>query len=61
MNNKNIHKEETEYHGKLGHYIVRIQKIALMIRIDIFYSACHLETQTVAPTLSGFQGINISI
>ena len=28
-----------------------------MIRIDIYYATCHLSTQTVAPTLPGFQGI----
>ena len=28
-----------------------------MIRIENFYIDCHMETQTVAPTLPGFQGI----
>ena len=32
-----------------------------MIRIDIFNTACHLETQTVAPTLPGFQGLKMCI
>ena len=34
-----------------------IQHIALMSRIDICYATYCLETQTVAPTLPGFQGI----
>ena len=28
-----------------------------MIRINIFYTAYHMVTQTVAPTIPGFQGI----
>ena len=46
-----------EYHGKFGHTLVRIQKIALMSRIDLCYATCSLATQTMAPTLPGFQGI----
>ena len=45
-----------EYHGKFGHALGRIQHIALMRRIDIFYATCCLATQTVAATLPGFQG-----
>ena len=30
-----------------------------MIRIDLWYATCRLATQTVAPTLPGFQGIKI--
>ena len=52
-----LHKAEMEYHGKFGHTIGRIQHIALMSRIGMFYTACHLETQTVALTIPGFQGI----
>ena len=52
-----LHKSEMEYHGKFGHTIGGIQHIYLMIRIEFFYIACCLETQTVAPTLPGFQGI----
>ena len=52
-----LHKAEMEYHGKFVHTLGRIQHIALMSRIDLFYATCRLETQTVAPTLSGFQGI----
>ena len=52
-----LHKAEMEYHGKFGHTLGRIQHLALMSRIDICYSNCHIETQTVAPTLPGFQGI----
>ena len=29
-----------------------------MSTIDICYATCRLETQNVAPTLTGFQGIN---
>ena len=46
-----------EYHGKFGHTIGRIQHIYLMSRIDICYTTCCLETQTVSPTLPDFQGI----
>ena len=53
-----LHKAELEYHGKFGHTIGRIQHIDLMSRIDIYYATCHLATQTVSPTLPGFQGIN---
>ena len=46
-----------EYYGKFGHTIRRIQHIALMSRIGICHTTYHIETQTVAPTLPGFQGI----
>ena len=46
-----------EYHGEFEHTLGRIQHISLMSRIDICYSTCRLATQTVAPTLPGFQGI----
>ena len=46
-----------EYHGKFGHTLGRIQHIALMSRLDICYAIFSLETQTIAPTLPGFQGI----
>ena len=46
-----------EYHGKFGHTIGRIQHIALMSRIDIYFATCNLATQTVAPTIPDFQGI----
>ena len=46
-----------EYHGKFGHTLGRIQHIALMSRIDILNATFSLSTQTVAPTLTGFQGI----
>ena len=49
-----LHKSEMEYNGKFGHTIGRIQHISLMIRTDIFYAICCLETKTVAPTLPGF-------
>ena len=52
-----LHNAEIEYHGKFGHTLGRIQHIALMSRIDLCYATCHLETQTVSPTLPGFQGI----
>ena len=50
-----------EHRGKFGHTLRQIQNISLMSRIDIFYTACRLETQTVAPTLPGFQVIKICI
>ena len=50
-----------EYHGKFGPNIGRIQHIALMSRIDICYATFHIATQTMAPTITSFQGINISV
>ena len=47
-----------EYHGKFGHTIGSIQRIALMSRIGNFNATCNITTQTLAPTLSNFQGIN---
>ena len=52
-----LHKAEIEYHGKFGHTLGRIQHIALMSRIDLFYATCSLATKNVAPTLPGFKGI----
>ena len=52
-----MHKLEIEYHGKFVHTLGRIQHISLMIRIDICYATCNIVTQTVAPTIPGFQGI----
>ena len=52
-----LHNAKLEYHGKFGHTLGRIQHIYLMSRIDICYTTCHLKTQTVLPTLPGFQGI----
>ena len=46
-----------EYHGKFGHTLGRIQQIALMIILRIFYATCRLENQNVAPILNGFQVI----
>ena len=43
--------------GKFGHKLGRIQHIAPISRIGICYTDCRLYTQTVAPTLPGFQGI----
>ena len=52
-----LHKTETEYHGKLGHTIGRIHHIYIMSITDICYTTYCLATQTVAPTIPGFQGI----
>ena len=52
-----LQKSEMEYHGKFGHTLGRIQHIAIIRIIDLFYATCRLETQTVAPALPGFQGI----
>ena len=46
-----------DYHGKFGHTLGRIQHISLMNIIQICYEKCCLVTQTVAPTLTGFQVI----
>ena len=56
-----IHKAEMEYHGKIGHTLVRIQHIALMSRIRVSYTTFRLSTQTVSPTLPGLQGINLCV
>ena len=56
-----LHKSEMEYHGKFGHTLGKIQHIALISRMDICYATCHLATQTAAPTITGFQGINICV
>ena len=53
-----LHKSEMEYHGQFGHTLGRIQNIALMSIIELFYASCSLSNQTVAPTLPDFQGIN---
>ena len=50
-----LHKAEMEYHGKFGHTRVRIQRIAIMSRIDIFCATCLLATHTVSHTIPGFQ------
>ena len=42
-----LHKSGLEYHGKFGHNIGRIQHIARMNIIDIFYTACLLAKQAV--------------
>ena len=46
-----------EYHGKIVNTLGRIQHISIMSRLDICYTDFCLETQIVAPTLPGFQGI----
>ena len=50
-----------EYHGNFGHTLGRIQKIALIIRIQICYTYCCLATHNVEPTLPGFQGLKTFI
>ena len=56
-----LHKSEMEYNGKFGHTLVWIYDISLMSRIGICYTSCRLATQTVEPTLPGFQGIHFCI
>ena len=46
-----------EYHGKCEHNLGRIHPIAIMSRIDICYTYCHVVTQTVAPTLTALKGL----
>ena len=46
-----------EYHKNFGHTLGLIHTIALISTLLIFYTACPLVTQTVAPTLTSFQGI----
>ena len=52
-----LHKEEMEYHVECGHTIGRIQHISIMSIIYLFYETFWLDTQTVAPTIPGFQVI----
>ena len=52
-----LHKERVEYSGNVLHTIGRIQHIALLSIIDIYYASCCIATQTVAHTLPGLQGI----
>ena len=58
-----LNKAETDYqhHGKFGHTIGRIQHINIMSRIGICYAKCRLETQYVAPNITGFQGIKLCV
>ena len=46
-----------EYHGQFGHTLGRIKHISILSRIGRCYATCSISTQTVAPTLPGFQGI----
>ena len=52
-----LHKAEMGYRGKFVNTLRRIQHISLMSRIYLCYATCHIATQTVAPTLPGFQVI----
>ena len=40
------------------HTVGQIQNISIMRIIDIYYTAFYIVTQTVAPTIPGFQGLN---
>ena len=53
-----FHNAKMEFHGKFGHTLGRIQHIALMSRIESCYATYCIATQTIAPALTGFQGIN---
>ena len=37
-----IYKSEMEQHGKFGHNLGQIHKTAIMIRVEICYTACNL-------------------
>ena len=56
-----LYKAEMEYHGKFGHTLGRIQQILLMSIIYLCCATYSLATQTVTPTLPGFQGIKICV
>ena len=56
-----LHKAEMEYHGKFEHTLGRIHHIAIMSRNEIYYIACHMETQTVATDLTGFQYLKLCV
>ena len=55
------HKAQMEHHGKFGHTLGQIQNITPMSIINICYTACRLKNQTVATTITGFQGIKLCI
>ena len=61
LSGNDLHKAEMEYHGTFRYNLGRIRHIYLMCRIDICYTSCILETQTVSPTLTYFQGIKSCI
>ena len=61
LTGNDLRKAEMEHHGKFGHNLGWMQHIALMTRIDIFYTTCHMEIQTVSPTLNYFQGLKCCI
>ena len=52
-----LHKLGMDYNGKSGQTLGWKQHIDIMGRIEICYKAYLLETQTLAPTIPGFQGI----
>ena len=52
-----LHKVEMEFHGKFGHTLGRIQRIALMSIIDLCYATFFIATHTVAPNIPDFRGI----
>ena len=52
-----LSKAYMEYHVKFGYTLGRIQHIALMSRINIFYSTCHLVAQKLVPNIPGLWGI----
>ena len=56
-----LRKEEMKHHGKPGNSLGGIQHISNLIRICICYTSWRLGTQSVAPTLPGFQGLNCCI
>ena len=56
-----LNKEEMGYHGKFGHTLGTIQHISLMIKIEIYYTTCYLETHTTAPTLPCFHGLKCCV
>ena len=61
LTENSLHKAEMEYHGKFWYTLGRIQHIAIMSIIYICCTAYFLATQTVVPTLTGFQVIKICI
>ena len=55
------HKAEMEYRGKFGRTLGSIQHIELISIIYLCSVTCRLATQTVAPTLLGFQVIKLCV
>ena len=58
LTGNSLNNTEKWYQGIFGHTLGPIHHISIMSRIDIYYTKWFLGTQTVAPTIPGFQGVH---